>query len=348
MVQVGVIGAELVGEEHSLIDERAAGERHGVEADVVSSGLAVDGVGDDFAQDVELALEIGFVLNLRPAADEDLPMGGLGLDHRHRETGIVGRHVAPAEQLQPFGIDHAGDHGFAIDALRVVARHEHVADSVMAGLGELDPKRRANLFEEGMRDLHQDAGAVAGKRVGPGRAAMGEVLQNLQAMLDDLVARPRLQIGDETDAASVVLARRIIESLRRRGARPQRSQRTSGILTGCHCHMQPRPRLAPQARAGPEKLWPTAGPSLAESAQRPKAKNRLLRRLASSLANAGPRSRSASRRRRRLGVWRRSLPNKGQQACPIRPQNDRFPICTQAGFRALFTPVWRHCDLTGR
>ena len=43
-----------------------------------------------------------------------------------------------------------------------------------------------------MRDLHQDAGAVAGERVGADRAAMLEVLENLQRVLDDLVrlARP--------------------------------------------------------------------------------------------------------------------------------------------------------------
>ena len=143
VMQVEVIGAELIGEEHALVDERAAGERHGVEADVAAAGVAVDGVGDHLAQDVEPALEVVLVLDVGPAADEHLPVRRLGLDHRLPKAGIVGRHVAPAEQLQALGLDDALDHGLAIDALRAIPRHEHVADGVVAGLGQRDPERRA-------------------------------------------------------------------------------------------------------------------------------------------------------------------------------------------------------------
>ena len=78
------------------------------------------------------------------------------------------------------------------------------------------PSGAVDLFEEVVRNLHQDAGAVAGKRVGADGAAMGQVLQDLEAVLDDFVARPGLQVGDEADAAGIVLALRIVESLRRR------------------------------------------------------------------------------------------------------------------------------------
>ena len=67
-----------------------------------------------------------------------------------------------------------------------------------------------------MRNLHEDAGAVAGKRVGADGAAMGQILEDLETVLDDLVARPRLQVGDEADAAGIVFSLRIVESLRRR------------------------------------------------------------------------------------------------------------------------------------
>ena len=92
MVQVLVIGAELIGQEHALVDQRAARERHGVEADVVAAGLAVDGVGDDLAHDVEPALEVIVVGDVGPAADEHLAVARLGLDHALAEAGIVGRH----------------------------------------------------------------------------------------------------------------------------------------------------------------------------------------------------------------------------------------------------------------
>ena len=179
VMQVEIIGAELVGEEHALVDQRAAGERHGVEADVAAAGVAVDGVGDDLAQDVELALEARLVLDVTPAADEHLHVARLGLDHRLAEAGIVGRHVAPAENLQALGLGRALDHGLAIDALRLVPRHEHMADGVVTGLGQGDAQRCGHHFQEFVRHLHEHARTVAGKRVGADRAAMGQIFEDL-------------------------------------------------------------------------------------------------------------------------------------------------------------------------
>jgi hypothetical protein len=145
----------------------------------------------------------------------------LGRDHGLRKTGIVARDVAPAEKGEPLGLDHAFDDGLAIDALGLIARHEQMADAVMAGLGQGDAEARAGLAQEFMRDLHKNAGAVACERVGSRGAAMGQVFEDLQAVLDDLAARPAFEIGDETDAASIVLVLRIVESLRGRRRRPR-------------------------------------------------------------------------------------------------------------------------------
>ena len=57
VVQVGIIGAELVGQEHALVDHRAARHRHRVIVGGAARAPAVDGVGDRLAHDVELALE---------------------------------------------------------------------------------------------------------------------------------------------------------------------------------------------------------------------------------------------------------------------------------------------------
>jgi hypothetical protein len=66
-----------------------------------------------------------------------------------------------------------------------------------------------------MRHLHEHACAVAGERVGADGAAMGQVFQDLQTGLDDRVARARLQVGDEADAAAILVSLRIVVSLRR-------------------------------------------------------------------------------------------------------------------------------------
>jgi hypothetical protein len=74
--QIGVVGLDLVGQEHALVDERAARQRHGVVADVAALVSVVDGVGDDLADQVEPALEIVLALDRLGAADEELAMYG--------------------------------------------------------------------------------------------------------------------------------------------------------------------------------------------------------------------------------------------------------------------------------
>jgi hypothetical protein len=67
-----------------------------------------------------------------------------------------------------------------------------------------------------MRDLNQDASAVARLRVAAAGAAVREIDQNLNALFDDLVAPLAAQAGYKTDSASIVLVRWIIKTLRRR------------------------------------------------------------------------------------------------------------------------------------
>ena len=58
IVQIGVIGAELVGEEHALVDERAARNRHRIIAGRTPFAHAIDAARNRFAQNVEPALEL--------------------------------------------------------------------------------------------------------------------------------------------------------------------------------------------------------------------------------------------------------------------------------------------------
>ena len=51
--------------------------------------------------------------------------------------------------------------------------------------GSVTPCLRHLLAEELVRDLDQDAGAVAELRIAADRAAVGQVLQDQQALLDD-------------------------------------------------------------------------------------------------------------------------------------------------------------------
>ena len=71
-------------------------------------------------------------------------------------------------------------------------------------------------------DLHQDAGAVAGARVGADRAAMFEIAQDRDRVLDDLVRLAALDVGDEADAAGILFVARIEQAVRGRHVRPER------------------------------------------------------------------------------------------------------------------------------
>ncbi len=88
--------------------------------------------------------------------------------------------------------------------------------AVGARLGQSHAQLGALAHKEGVRNLNQDAGAVAGLRVAARRSAMGEVDEHLKALADDLVAFFAADVRDEAHAAGIVFIARMIEALRLR------------------------------------------------------------------------------------------------------------------------------------
>ncbi len=69
-------------------------------------------------------------------------------------------------------------------------------------------------------------GAVAHQRIGTDRTPVVEVLEDLQALLDDAVRLRTLDVRDEADAAGVVLVGRVVQPvLRGLGAFGERRRR---------------------------------------------------------------------------------------------------------------------------
>jgi hypothetical protein len=143
----------------------------------------------------------------------------LGRLHVVAEVARIHRHVAPAEDLQALVGDGLGDDLLHQPEPFRVARHEQVADAVFALLRQPDAELGAFGREEAVRDLDQDAAAVAGLRIRPDRAAVVEVQEDLEALRDDLMGPAVLHVGDEADAAGILLARRIVQALGRRQGR---------------------------------------------------------------------------------------------------------------------------------
>jgi hypothetical protein len=65
-----------------------------------------------------------------------------------------------------------------------------------------------------VRHLHENARAVAHARIGADRAAMLEIAENAQAVFDELMRLAALDVGDETDAAGILVECRIVKTLR--------------------------------------------------------------------------------------------------------------------------------------
>src|SRR5205814_8212203 len=72
--------------------------------------------------------------------------------------------------------------------------------------------------EERMRDLHQDAGAVTGARIGADCAAVFEVAENIQRVGDDLVRLLAFHVRDEAYPAGIFFETVIVQTLSGRTA----------------------------------------------------------------------------------------------------------------------------------
>jgi len=70
-----------------------------------------------------------------------------------------------------------------------------------------------------MWNLDQNARSIAGLRVTAASSTMSEIDQNLHALENDIMRLSALNIGDEPDAASIVLVLRPVQALGRRQSR---------------------------------------------------------------------------------------------------------------------------------
>ena len=92
-------------------------------------------------------------------------------------------------------------------------RQEDHADAVFAGRRQSETKLCAFAAEELVRDLNQNAGAVAGFRVASARAAMRQVDEDLNAFGDDFVRWLAVDVDNKANTAGVFLVARIVQSL---------------------------------------------------------------------------------------------------------------------------------------
>ena len=203
--QVGVEGTDLAGEQQPLVDQRPARERGHVEVRQVRHAELLRQILERIlgllADRQDLALEGVLV------GGSDAPRHDRLADHRHlgehrlAEAGGVDRHVAPADQPLALDPDEVLELADRRVARRLVPRHEAHGDRIVTGRRQLETFGRRPCAQQAVGYLDHDPRAVADQRIGPDRAAVIEVDQDLEAGGDDFLRFYALDIGHESDTA---------------------------------------------------------------------------------------------------------------------------------------------------
>ncbi len=189
--------------QHPLVDHRSRAEARQGE---VAPGAQLDHPPDH----VQLAFELLLIGDLLRGLDEHLADHRRGQARGVADVALVDRHVAPPDRALALGLDRLLDQLLELGPTFRIARQIADADAVPSRPRELDAgDRRA---QERVRDLEQDAGAVAGVRIGTLGAAVLEVLERVERLLDHRVACLAVELCDQRDAARIVFVCGVVEA----------------------------------------------------------------------------------------------------------------------------------------
>ena len=199
--EVGVERLELERRDHALVDDRAARQRREVHVELALGALAqAEGlpVERDAGERLAARRRRGWrrrraarSTGIAPRARVPSSSGRTGTSRQPRTSRLSSPAIVSTRRLDRV-------------ALVGVDRQEGDADGVAPDGGQLEAGDRA---EEGVRDLRDDAGAVAGAGVGADGAAVLEVAQRVERGVDDVVPGGAAQRRDHGEAAGVLLVR---------------------------------------------------------------------------------------------------------------------------------------------
>ncbi len=213
MRQIGIVAGQLIGCQHTLVDQRPRREAGDVERRAA--------LLDPPPQEIEPPFEARWAVF--SGADEDLLYVRLARFRAIPDLGVVLRHIAPAQHFETGFRDLRRDDIPALLRKLGILRHEEHPYPVVTGVRQYDAQFTADMAVKALWNLDQDAGAIAGRLLVAGRATVTQVLQCLEPLGNDFVRLASLYVDVECDATCVVLPLRVIES--RSGRKP---------LTGVH------------------------------------------------------------------------------------------------------------------
>ena len=213
VVEIDEEAAHLRGDQHALVHDGARAHGAHIEDLVAQGKLGVGLLFDGAAAHVQAALEGVAGGRVVRTAQEGLQDSGHAGAGRLAQVVRVDRHLAPKEQR------HAGlgaallKHAAGILYALVVLRKEQHGHAIVA-LCRQNLAALLSLFtEKVMRNLEQDAGAVAGVLLESGAAAVLQVDQNGQRVVQNLVMALAVDIGKRADATCIVVEFGAIKAL---------------------------------------------------------------------------------------------------------------------------------------
>ena len=243
--QVGIERLQLSRGQHSLVDQRACGERGEVDAKFMFGALA-----KRVHNSIKLyALQLNSDSTL--CRDEQLPERRHNAACRLPHERWINRHFTPAQDV---------DRLFARDALDGLAGgscgsriggQEGNANRIGAGFGEVEGHVGT---QERIGNLHEDPGSITTVGLCARRTAMLKVAKGRERLVDNVMGRVTGQRGDEGHAAGITLASSVVQTLRCRlgGGRENASL---GRLTGIHGYSSRR-RQRPEEPVGRDVVGP--------------------------------------------------------------------------------------------
>ncbi len=213
VVEVDEEAAHLRGHEHALVHDGARAHGAHVEDLVVERKLGVGLLLDGAAAHVQATLEGIACRRVVRAAQKCLQNGRHTGAGRLTQVMRVDRHLAPKEQRHTgLGAAFLKDAASVLYALVVLRKEQH-GDAVVALLRQNLPALLRLLAKEVVRNLEQDAGAVAGVALKAGAASMLEVHQDGKRVIQNLMVTLAVNIGQGADTARVVVELRAVKAL---------------------------------------------------------------------------------------------------------------------------------------
>ena len=204
VLQVGIELAQLADEEHTLVDHGAAGT--GDHIGVVVGLLKLP------AGDVESAVKVQSSGQVAGALHKALLDVGHAGQRLLPQSVRLNGHLAPAEELHALLLHDDLEHLLRLVAAQGVLWEEEHTDAVVPLAAEMDALLLRHAGEEAVRDLQQNADAVAGL---PRRVLAGAVLQlfhDLQRVVHGGVGLAPLDVHHAANAAGVVLKVRVVKA----------------------------------------------------------------------------------------------------------------------------------------